>query len=155
MNYKINVLDHEYEVAPEIHLYTVSDFMGKEMHGIAVCLTWKNPETGIPEPFSTITKSFGEFIGLKNCAYIDLNNCPFATQLLQEGIAADTGFTKQSGMCTYPLWQFKEEFLKEHGEANYKLYSDEYDQYMSLVNCDADEDEDIEEDQSEEMSMQL
>ena len=58
-------------------------------------------------------------------------------------------------MCTYPLWQFKEEFLKEHGAENYKLYSDEYDQYMSSMNVGDDEDEDLEEDQTEEMSMQL
>ena len=154
MNYKIKVFEHEFEVTPETHLYTVSDFMGKEMHGIAVRLTWNNPETGIPQPFAMITKSFGEFIGMKNCAYIDLNNCPYATQLLQEGIAVDTGFNKQSGMCTYPLWQFKEEFLKEHGEANYKLYSDEYDRYMNAM-CSGESEEDLEEDQTEEMSMQL
>lgn len=150
MNYKINVMDQEYEVAPEIHLYTVSDFMSKEMHGIAVRLTWNDPETGIPQPFAMLTKSFGEFIGMKNCAYIDLNNCPFATQFLQEGIAVDTGFNKQRGMCTYPLWQFKEEFLKEHGEENYKLYSDEYDRYMNAM-CSGES----EEDQTEGMSMKL
>ena len=155
MKFKIEVLDKEIELTPEIHLYSVKDFMGKQMQGLAITLFFNNPETNLPETYGVITKSFGEFIGMKNCAYIDLNNCPFATKFLQEGVAADTGFTKQSGMCTYPLWQFKEEFLKEHGEENYKLYSDEYDQYMSIMNVGDDEDEDLEEDQTEEMSMQL
>ena len=155
MNYKIKVLDKEFEVTPETHLYTVTDFIGKQMHGIAVQLMVDNPETGIPMPFGMVTKSFSEFIGLKNSAYIDLNNCPYATHLLQEGVAVDTGLTKQSGRCTYPLWQFKEEFLREHGEANYDLYSDEYDRYMTAMNGgEAEEDEDLQEDQSEEMSIQ-
>ena len=57
-------------------------------------------------------------------------------------IAVDTGFTKQSGRCVYPLWLFKEEFLKEHGEANYNQYSDEFDRYMISMNGD-DSDEDV------------
>ena len=142
MEYKINVLEREFVVTPETNLYTVSDFMGKKMYGIAIQLKAENPETGVKGPFSIITKSFGEFIGLKNSAYIDLNNCPYATQLLQYGIAVDTGFTKQSGRCVYPLWLFKEEFLKEHGEANYNQYSDEFDRYMISMNGD-DSDEDV------------
>ena len=30
------------------------------------------------EQFAILTKSFEEFIGLKNSAYVDINNCPFA-----------------------------------------------------------------------------
>ena len=142
MEYKIKVLEREFVVTPETNLYTVSDFMGNKMHGIAIQLKSENPETSVIGPFSVITKSFGEFIGMKNSAYIDLNNCPYATQLLQYGIAVDTGFTKQSGRCVYPLWLFKEEFLKEHGEANYHQYSDEFDRYMISMNGD-DSDEDV------------
>ena len=61
---------------------------------------------------------------------IDLNNSPFTTELLQRDLAKDTGFYKEIGFCKYPLWEFKEEFLKQIGEEKYKQYSDEYDKYM-------------------------
>ena len=71
------------------------------------------------EPYSTLTTNlysrmgeFCEMIGIKNAAYVDLNNNPWATQLLESGVAKDTGFTKQSGFCEYPLWQFNEDWLK-------------------------------------------
>ena len=89
-----------------------------------------DPETGQLEPYAILTKSFGEFIGLKNSAYIDTNNCYFAQQLLAQGMAKDTGFYKESGFCTYPLWQFEEEFLREIGSKNYERYSEKYDDTM-------------------------
>lgn len=131
MNYKIKVIgDVEVEVTPKVQLYSVLDFMGKNLHGIAVALDFINPQSGMLEPFALITKSFGDYIGMKNCAYIDTNNCPFVEQLLEYGFARNTGFTKRSGFCEYPLWEFKEEFLKEHGAENYTLYRNEYDRYM-------------------------
>lgn len=50
-----------------------------------------------------------------------------------------TGLTKHSGRCVYPLWTFKEEFLKEIGAENYKIYSDEFDHYMKGIFGDEDE----------------
>ena len=112
--------------------HTVREFMGKVMKGIAVALYLENGETGQYDILAgLITKNFGVYIGYKNTAYIDLNNSPFATELLQRGLAQDTGFYKESGFCKYPLWEFKEEFLKQIGEEKYKQYSDEYDKYMN------------------------
>lgn len=130
-------------VAPKLELYSVYDFMGTEMNGIAIQLyTVKSEENPvIDEPYSTLTVSFGEYIGMKNVAYIDTNNCPFALELLKYGFAQDTGLTKKSGFCTYPLWVFNEEFLNEIGSENYKIYSDEYDKYMSSY-CGCSDDED-------------
>ena len=85
------------------------------------------------EPYATLTVSFGEFIGLKNSAYIDTNNCRFAQQLLNQGIVEDTGLRKSSGFCEYPLWTFKQEFLEEIGGENYAEYSRCYDAYMKAV----------------------
>ena len=59
--------------------------------------------------------------------------------LLEQGFAEDTGLTKHSGRCIYPLWTFKEEFLKEIGAENYKIYSDEFDHYMKDAFGDEDE----------------
>lgn len=114
-------------VRATVELYNVKEPLeNKDMHGLAIQL-WE--ETG--EPYARITTSFGEFIGQKNCAYVDVNNCPFAEQLLKQGLALDTGLEYQSGYVTYPLWQFNEEFLKTVGGENYKTYSEEWYKYMA------------------------
>lgn len=124
--------NEEVRLKPMLELYTVSDgITNDKQYGIAIRLNEynanKNEDLG---QYAILTKSFGEFIGYKNTAYIDVNNCPFANQLLDLGIAKDTGFTKQSGYVTYPLWQFDEQFLKEIGAENYEKYSKKYDEYM-------------------------
>ena len=112
---------------PSVALYSVCDFMGLEMPGLAILLHEEGPKD---ENEYVLTVSFGEFIGIKNAAYIDVNNCRFANELLKYDIAKPTDFTKKSGFCTYPLWVFKEEFLREIGGEPYKQYSDAYDKYM-------------------------
>lgn len=66
--------------------------MGQELPGIAIALDFTDPETGKLEQYAILTKSFGEPIGLKNSAYIDTNNCYFAQQLFEQGMAKNTGF---------------------------------------------------------------
>ena len=100
---------------PRVELYTVYDFMGKELPGLAIVLDMPIQGADEKEQFAILTKSFGEFIGLKNSAYVDINNCPFAPQLLNRGFAKDTGLYKESGFCSYPLWTFEETVLKETG----------------------------------------
>ena len=138
---KIQAYDKEWNLIPEVAVLVVPDFMGSKQHNIGLNLYCES-EDGL-EPFATLTKNFGEFIGLKNCAYVDLNNCPFATQLLEQGVAVDTGLTKQSGFCTYPLWQFNEEFLKSADSKLYELYSQKYDEYMESMNPSEDESPDL------------
>lgn len=118
---------------PRVELYSVKDFMGTKRPGLAIVLDEVGGEAGDLEQYAVLTVSFGEFIGMKNCAYIDTNNCPFAEQLLEQGIAEPTGLYKTSGYCQYPLWQFKEEFLREIGGENYQKYSQAYDQAMGVV----------------------
>lgn len=86
------------ELVPKVALYSVKDFMGKELPGLAVIL-----ETTDGYSYADLTVSFGGFIGLKNCAYVDTNNCYFASQILEQGVARETGFHKTSGFCPYPL----------------------------------------------------
>ena len=73
----------EVVLRPRLELYSVCDFMGEEMPGIAIVLD----DDQSNEQYAVLTVSFGEFISLRNSAYIDVNNCPFASQLLKEGIA--------------------------------------------------------------------
>lgn len=119
----------EVVLRPRLELYSVCDFMGEEMPGIAIVLD----DDQSNEQYAVLTVSFGEFISLKNSAYIDTNNCPFAPQLLKEGIAQETGFTKKSGFCSYPLWIFTEEFLKEIGEGNYRIYEEAFKNYCISI----------------------
>ena len=114
----------------EIKLYSVKDFMGQEMSGLAIELK-SSGDGNIWEPFGTISKSFGEYIGMKNAVYIDTNNCPYAEELLKYNIAIKTSLTKSSGFCQYPLWILNQDFLDEYGGENYKKYSEEYDKYMA------------------------
>ena len=115
---------------PRIELYSVTDFMGEELPGLAIVLDKIGDSSIELEQYAFLTVSFGEHISIKNSAYIDTNNCPFAEQLLEQGIAEPTGLCKTSGFCKYPLWVFKEEFLQAVGGENYQEYAKIYDQHM-------------------------
>ena len=53
---------------PRVELYTVYDFMGKELPGLAIVLDMPIQGADEKEQFAILTKSFEEFIGLKNSA---------------------------------------------------------------------------------------
>lgn len=130
-------LGREQEVIPKLFLYEVPDFMGVQMTIPGIQLYTR--ENGLLMPYATLTKSFGEFIGAKNCAYIDTNNYSFAPQILAMGFVRDTGFTKESGYCKYPLWAFEETFLREIGGDEYERYSREFDEYMRSFEGEEDD----------------
>ena len=115
---------------PRLGLYSVPDFMGQEMPGLAIILDRLGSTPEETEQYAVLTTSFGEFIGAKDCAYIDTNNCYFASQLLEQGFAENTGLTKSSGFCQYPLWHFKEDFLREIGGEVYEQYANCFQSYM-------------------------
>lgn len=141
--FKINDLfGQQVALQPRVELYSVRDFMGQEMPGLAIVLDEVNNTFDGNEQYAVLTVSFGEFIGAKDCAYIDTNNCYFAPQLLVQGIAEDTGLSRNSGFCQYPLWHFKEDFLKEIGGAAYEEYSCRYSEYMQSAGFGDMEDED-------------
>ena len=139
MDYKIkDFYGRELVVQPRLSLYSVRDFAGKEMPGLAITLI-DATDSNDPTDYCDLTVSFGEFIGMKNCAYVDTNNCSFAEQLLKQGIATPTQFTKMSGFWEYPLWLFDEETLKAMGAEAYELYHTEYEKYMADKMPPADE----------------
>lgn len=118
----LDPLGNEQKLVPRLELYTVQDYAGNEKYGLAIVLDAVNDIPEETEPYAVLTVSFGDFIGAKDCAYIDRNNCPFADQLLDLGIAESTPLDKQSGFCTYPLWHFHEDFLRDIGAENYEKY---------------------------------
>ena len=134
---KLKAFDKEWELLPEVTAILVPDFMGREQLNIGINL-YTEDENGL-KAFAELTKHFNEFIGQKNCAYVDTNNCPYADQLLEQGIAIDTGLTKQSGYCSYPLWLFNEDFLKSVNSKIYDLYSESFDEYMESMHSSEDE----------------
>lgn len=121
------------ELTAQFELYDVVDFMGQPKVMMAILL---NDEEG---PYADLTVSFGEFIGIPNAMYVDTNNCYFADQLLKTGIAKDTGFTKKSGFCSYPLWLFDEEFLKTIGGEKYQEYIKQYQEAEVKEDDEADD----------------
>ena len=119
--------DTEFEIQPHLNLVEVTDFVNGTMHNIGI--SFSHIEDGAEQPFSSFTVNFGEYIGMKNCAYVDTNNSWFADELLKAGIAEDTGLSKLSGYYKYPLWHFKEDFLKEVNPEVYQTYTSEYEKY--------------------------
>lgn len=130
-------LGEKIQLEPRLGLYRVSDMMGKRLPGLAVFLD--ELTSAGREPYCALTVSFGEFLGIKNSAYIDTNNCGFAEQLLKPEIAQATGLYKTSGFCRYPLWIFSEQFLKEVDAETYRKYAKGYDSYMSRMNPESEE----------------
>lgn len=76
----------------KIELYSVKDFMGRDLSGLALELDVIDDESVHPEPYATLTKWFREFIGIKSSAYINTGNCPFADQLLEQGMLSRKDF---------------------------------------------------------------
>ena len=63
---------------PRVELYDTRDYMGKQMPGLAIVLDEVDQKENVTEQYAVLTVSFGDFLALKNCAFIDTNNCPFA-----------------------------------------------------------------------------
>ena len=116
MKYQIkDFYGQELTVQPRLELYSVQDFMGNEMPGLAIVLEDVTDESE-PEEYCMLTVSFGEFIGMKNCAYIDSNNCDFTAQLLEQGMAKPTGFTKYNTAYEQYMSEFSSEDLEDIDE---------------------------------------
>ena len=95
-------------------------------------------EYGVPYGVATVNlPSFAsgicEFIGIKNAAYMDTNNFPWINEFVEKGIAVDTGFTKKSGFCEYPLFQFDESWLKSLKPISTDRTYDTYEEKFNSV----------------------
>ena len=147
-----NIHGNAVTLRPRLGLYSVTDFMGQEMPGLAVLLDEVGDSPDELEPYAVLTVSLGEHICVPNSAYIDTNNCYFADQLLALGIAEDTGLKKSSGFCTYPLWVFKEDFLQRIGGEVYQEYARAIEQYDPFGDPFDDEDPEMDEEEQSESS---
>lgn len=116
-------------LVPELALYSADDILtNKERNNIAIRLWYKEGEE--IEPYGVLTTYLGEFLAIKNAAYIDTNNNgeQIIDWLEQNNFGTLTPLTKRSGFCEYPLFVFDEKFLKEID------YNHCYNQYEDLFN---------------------
>lgn len=73
-------------------------------------------------PFATLTKNLdGDRSEIpSSCAYVDINNCPFAEEMIKKYELGEKYFDhgcdiyKTSGFVTYPLYAFNMAKLLEH-----------------------------------------
>lgn len=123
----VNILLNGEPATITLHLYTQKDFMGIERSGIALNVQEADGDY-------VFTVSLGEFVCIKNAAYIDTNNCgtEIIDALVEDGFAKNTGFSKQSGFCQYPLYVFDEDFLKTAGSAEYEQYEKSFREAMGV-----------------------
>lgn len=62
---------------------------------------------------ATITKCLNDISIKPNESYVDVNNCPWAIDLIQSlGVGKLTGKERKSGYCTYPVVKFDLEKLE-------------------------------------------
>lgn len=134
--YEIQCGDKTIPVKPVLELYqNVWGIMGPSV-GLAIELLSEDKNDG-PEPFSGISVCFGEHIGIKNTFYADLNNAPWAEQLIKQGFATDTGYTKHSGFCEYPLWRLTDKAINDFkadplSATNYTTYEKAFARQMGF-----------------------
>ncbi len=81
-------------------------------------------EDGYPEPYGDVTVNLDGKVS-NYCGYLDTNNMPTLEKFITEnGLGEFTGFTKQSGFCEFPLYQFNAEKLRELSPDGMKTYED-------------------------------
>ena len=132
MNITVKTKDRTFSLVPSVELYLVRDSIGRTWPGLAIELH----DAAENEPFGVLTVSFGEFISLKNAAYIDSNNMPLEvlSACLAAGIAKETPLTKSASFGrSYPLWIFDECFLRNVGGDNYVSYERGYRKCMKSI----------------------
>ena len=106
---------------------------GEDKHVPALWLESIDEEFGFAEPYADLTTGFGEFIGLPMSSYMDGNAYFDIKKFLEDNhIGFNTGLTKHSGFCTYPLYTIspfvmEQLYDKEELNAYFKDFVDEYE----------------------------
>ena len=80
---------------------------------LAIQIMCKEEGEDFTEPFAMLTVNLNKGLP-KNHAFFDANNCPrtILMNLIEEGHATMTTVVASSGLCTYPLVKFSEEWLE-------------------------------------------
>ena len=87
----------------------------RELAHNVIQLYSKNTDYDEPfwEPFATLTKV--THYDKANQLIVDTNNCPYAEELIKKyKLGTDTGRISCAGYCTYPVYEFDFDKLKEY-----------------------------------------
>jgi hypothetical protein len=100
----------------DIKRIDISDYSNND--NLAIQLINSNKEYGYDEPYAIMSVNLDQTLP-SNFAYVDTNNCKWATEFIEKNnLGVDTGKTRQSGWCEYPLYMFDFEKIKEYNERN-------------------------------------
>lgn len=89
-------------------------------------------EEGYLEPYADLTVNFDETLPSYH-AYIDVNNLSTAEEFIREnGLGEPTGKVKLSGFCSYPLYKFNEDRLKEVCKKGIEAYENTLSEMFSI-----------------------
>lgn len=107
-HYHINEYGNIYDITLEVQTYSAP---------IGLCVELVDNSEGYPVPYSRITVNIDEFVDPEYTgliAAIDTNNNPDITKFLESNnLAKFTGKVATSGYCTYPIYKFDENALRE------------------------------------------
>lgn len=99
-----------YVVNTQFGTYEVYFVVSKYFCNDNLCLELFEVESG---PFARMTVNLDEKLD-GNMAYIDTNNCKWATDFIERySLGKDTGKRRESGWCTYPLYEIDLDKIKE------------------------------------------
>lgn len=79
--------------------------------GLALTATYFDSECGCELPYATLTVYLEHTSN--GCAYIDVNNCPWAIELIEKYELGTMVSSKLSGYVVYPLYKFNLGKLKK------------------------------------------
>lgn len=101
-------LNTQFGTTEQVQL-TVNTYMNNK--SLYVGLT--TVEDGFPEPYGDVTVNLMDSVP-SYCAFVDTNNMPEVEDfLVKNGIAEFSTFQQKSGFCSYPLYVFDAERLRE------------------------------------------
>ena len=106
MKMKLTCWGKEWEVTVLLQRYSIDNTLAIQL--------WCYDE-GYPEPFATLTKNVQDPFLEENEAYVDVNNCPWAEELIKKyNLGNPTGERMQPAWVSYPKYQFNLEELKKY-----------------------------------------
>lgn len=95
--YKVESFGKEYDVTLRAAEYVDG--------GTAIILDYMDEDYHCLMPFATLTVNLGR--QNYGYAYVDINNCPWAENFIQEnGLGEFAGKWCSSGFCAFPLYKF-------------------------------------------------
>ena len=109
--FKINDLfGRQVVLKPRVELYSVRDFMGQEMPGLAIVLDQVNSKMEYDGQYAVLTVSFGEFIGVKTAHILTPTIAILHSSFWYKGLPRIPGYQKTAAFVDIPSGTSKKIF---------------------------------------------